>query len=133
MLELLENIGLLHYPNTVIAAEPKRVLPFHTELRLNRLGIRHARRIRTTNDSPDRIRQLYPRLLGNLVIPNDADGSAGSDQRYLVHFTGLELSILNLNNVLLVLLLRDHVHRHTHDMPFAAVYSENLEHVQSMA
>src|SRR2546427_7062622 len=133
MLELLENIGLLHYPNTIVAAEPQRVLSFHTELGLNRLSIRNARRICTANNSPNRIRQLNPRLLSHLIVPNNANGGAGSDQRYLVHFTGLELSILDLDNVLLVLLLRDHVHRHTHDMPFTAVYSENLEHVQSMA
>src|SRR5467141_2597296 len=76
--------------------------------------------------------QLNPRLLSHIIISNNANGRAGRYQCYLVHFTRLEFSILDLDNVLLVLLLRDHVHRRTHDMPFTTVYSENLEHVQSM-
>src|SRR6267143_2309619 len=133
MLELFENIGLLHNPHTVVAAEPKRILLFHAKFRLNRLSVRHARRIRTTNNPPDRIRQLDPRLLSHLIVSNNADRRAGSDQRYLVHLTGLELSILNLDNVLLVLLLRNHVHRYAHDMSLTTAYPEDLEHVQSMA
>ena len=131
-LELFEDIYLLHYTDAIVAAEPQGVLLLDGESWLNRFRVRYASWIRTSNYPPNRLWQLDMCFFGHLIVSNYADGCTRGNQGYLVYFSWFQFSVLDLDNILLVLLLRDNVHRNANNIPLAAVVPENLKHVQRM-
>lgn len=122
---------VIQFPLAIPASETQGILGPDSELCLDRLSlVRDAIGIATSEDPHIFVGKGHSPFLRDVVVPDHVYRRVGGYERYLVHFPGAQLPVLDLYYVLPTEHLARHVHRYRDRGGDVLTYAEDLEDLE---